>query len=120
MSSPRSIEYVLSERRERLVPKFASRSVLAGAIAFAAIVVVVTMLGAGAGELLFYLLYFVPMLVVLCFVVRWAVAAGVADAGKGGASFGRSVAREILDARYAGGEIGREEYERVRRGMETS
>jgi uncharacterized membrane protein len=101
------------------MPRFASRNVVTGAIAFAIIVVVVSVLGVGAGELLFYLLYLVPTLVVLYLVVRWAVAAGVVDAGRSGVAVGRSGAREVLDARYAGGEIGAEEYERVRARLET-
>ncbi len=44
------------------------------------------------------------------------MATGLRDAG-GGAD-GRT-AREILDARYAGGEIGAEDYERVRARLET-
>ena len=84
------------------MPKFASRNVVVGAIVFA-VIVVVSVLGVGAGELLFYLLYLVPTLVVLYLVVRWAVAAGVVDAGRRG----------------AGGEIGAEEYERVRSQLET-
>ena len=99
--------------------RFASRNVVTGAIAFAVIVIVASVSGAGAGGLLFYLLYLVPTLVVLYLVVRWAVAAGVVDAGRRGSTAGRSGAREILDARYAGGEIGAEEYERVRARLET-
>ena len=101
------------------MPKFATRNVVVGAVAFAAIVIVVSVLGVGAGELLFYLLYLVPTLVVSYLVVRWAVAAGVSDAREGAATLGRSGAREILDARYAGGEIPDDEYERMRRNLET-
>ena len=101
------------------MPRFASRNVLTGALVFATLVVVVSVLGVGAGELLFYLLYLVPTLAVLYLVVRWAVAAGVVDAGKRGAAVDRSGAREILDVRYARGEIGPEDYERMRSHLET-
>ncbi|HEV2741566.1 MAG TPA: hypothetical protein VGV91_00275 [Rubrobacter sp.] len=56
------------------------------------------------------------MFIVLYFVVRWAVALGLRDAG--GGTGGRTV-REILVARYVGGEIGAEDYERVRARLET-
>ena len=100
------------------MPKFASRNVLTAAIAFAVIVVAVSLLGVGGGELLFYLLYLVPMLLILYFIVRWAVAAGIRDTG--GTGFpGVRTARDILDERYARGEIGPEEYGQVRREIET-
>lgn len=81
------------------MPKFASRNVVVGAIAFAAIVVILPVSGAPVGLLLLYLLYLVPALVALYLVVRWAVAAGVVDASRRGVVAGRGGAREILDAR---------------------
>jgi hypothetical protein len=75
------MEYNGLGRRERTAPRFASRNVLIVAIAFAVIVVVVSLLGVGGGELLFYLLHLVPMLLVLYFIVRWAMAAGIRDTG---------------------------------------
>lgn len=82
------------------------------AVVFAAVVVVLSTIGPGA--LLFTLVPLAAMFVVLYFIVRWAVAAGFRDAGAG-----PRTAREILDARYAGGEIGPEDYERMRSHLET-
>ena len=70
----------------------------------------------GPGALLMFLLPPAALFIVLYFVVRWAVAAGIRDAGGG---TGGRTAREILDARYAGGEIGAEDYERRRARLET-
>jgi hypothetical protein len=72
------------------------------------------------------------------FVVRWAVAAGIRDAGGGSAAGPRTSAevhggprpaREVLGGRgvrgrctrsvYARGEVGREDHQRVRREPET-
>ena len=83
------------------MPKFASRKVLIGAAVFA----VVVLSGAAAGALLFYALYVVAVLAALYFVVRWAVGAGIVDAGGGGVASSRRGAREILGERYAGGAI---------------
>ncbi len=102
------------------MPRFASRKVVVGAFAFAAAVVAVSFVGDDAGLVVLYLLYLVPALAALYLAVRWAVAAGVSDAGKRGATISTGGAREILDMRYAGGEVSREEYERVRRDLETS
>lgn len=82
------------------------------AVVFAAVVVVLSTIGPGA--LLFTLVPLAAMFVVLYFIVRWAVAAGFRDAGAG-----PRTARGILDARYAGGEIGPEDYERMRSHLET-
>ena len=94
------------------MPRFASRNVLVAAGVFAVFVVFASVVGTGGGELFLYLLYVGALLGALYFVVRWAVAAGVADAGGRGA-------REVLDARYAAGEISRDEYARMRRDLET-
>jgi uncharacterized membrane protein len=53
------------------------------------------------------------------FIVRWAVSVGVRDAGKRTVEQHPRTPREILDERYARGEIGRDEYELVRRHLET-
>ena len=98
------------------MPEFASRGVVVGALAFAAVTIVLSVSGIGVVPLMLYLLYAAAMLTALYLVVRWAVAAGVTDAARRGAVVGRGGAREVLDARYAGGE----EYERVRRDLETS
>jgi uncharacterized membrane protein len=58
-------------------------------------------------------------LVALYFIVRWAVSAGVRDAGKRTVEQYPRTPREILDERYARGEIGRDEYEQVCRDLET-
>ncbi|HJQ29478.1 MAG TPA: DUF6019 family protein [Rubrobacter sp.] len=59
----------------------------------------------------------IPPLAALYFIVRWAVRAGVRDAGKMNVEHPPRTPREILDERYARGEIGRDEYERVRRDL---
>ena len=65
-----------------------------------------------------FLLFVVGPLIALYFIVKSAVLAGVA-ANKAVATPELRTAREILDARYAGGEIGAEGYERVRTRLET-
>ena len=52
-------------------------------------------------------------------IVRSAVRAGVVAANKAAATPELRTAREILDARYASGEIGREDYEEMRMRLET-
>jgi hypothetical protein len=73
------------------------------------------------------------LVVASSFVVRWAVAAGIRDAGGGCAAGPRTPAevhggprpaREVLGGRrtrsvYARGEVGREDHQRVRREPET-
>ncbi len=102
------------------MPRIGSREALLAAVVFAAVVVVLSTTVPGPGALLMFLLPPAALFIVLYFVVRWAVAAGLRDAGVGAG--GRTVsrtAREILDARYAGGEIGQEDYERMRSHLET-
>ncbi len=70
----------------------------------------------GPGVLSMFLLPPAALFIVLCFVVGWAVAAGLRDAGGG---TGGQTARETLDARYAGGGIGPEDYERRQARLET-
>lgn len=61
----------------------------------------------------------VLVIVLLVFAIRWAVG-GVRDAAKDTdiTASGRT-ARRILDERYAGGEISRDEYERMRKNIEA-
>ena len=78
-----------------------------GAIAFTLLVVVLSISGVQPLGLLFGGLTVVLPLIAMYFIVRWAVGAGLRDAGKKGVE------------RYARGEIGRDEYEQVRRDLET-
>ena len=107
-----------AERGRFMLERLGSRKALLLAVVFAAVVVVVSSIGPGPGPLLFAALPLAAMVVALYFVVRWAVAAGIRDAG-GGDVGGTRTAREVLDGRYAGGEIGAEDYERMRRDLET-
>ncbi len=93
-----------------------AREVLLLAVVLAAVVFVLSTTVPGLGALSMFLLPQAALFIVLCFVVGWAVAAGLRDAGGG---TGGRTAREILDARYAGGGIGPEDYERRRARFET-
>ena len=81
---------------------------------FAVAVVFLSFAGEGPGALSSFLLFVVGPLVALYFIVESAVRAGVAAADKAVATSELRTAREILDARYARGEIGPEDYERTR------
>ena len=107
----------MREMRE-IMPKLGSHQALLLAIVFAAVIVVLSTVGPGLGVLLATLLPLAGLVAALYLVVRWAVAAGIRDAGGEGVARVRT-AREILDERYARGEIGPEDYERVRRDLET-
>ena len=62
----------------------------------------------------------VLVIVLLIFAIRWAVGSGIRDAAEEmGTSEGGRAARRILDERYARGEISRDEYERMRRDIES-
>ena len=86
---------------------------------FAVVVVSISFVGEGPGALLSFLLFVVGPLIALYFIVKSAVVAGVVAANKAAATPGLRTARDILDARYAGGEIGLEDYERMRSHLET-
>ncbi len=86
---------------------------------FAVAVVFLSFVGEGLGALSSSLLFVVGPLVALYFIVKSAVRAGVAAASKAAATPGLRTAREILDARYARGEIGPEDYEEMRTRLET-
>jgi len=61
------------------------------------------------------------LLPTLYLVIKWTVSSalrGVSSAFRE-ASAGDHTARQILDERYARGEIGREEYEQVRRDIQA-
>ncbi len=73
------------------------------------------MIGVGIVEFLIILLSLAPPLVLLFSIIKWAVGSAMKDTR---ASEGSGSARGILDERYAKGEIGREEYEGVRRDIE--
>jgi len=98
--------------------RLGSRNALLLAVVFAAAVVVLSTIGPGIGALVITVLPLAGLVIALYFVVRWAVAAGIRDAGGGGVG-GLLTAREVLDGRYARGEIGPEAYEWVRRDLET-
>ena len=70
-------------------------------------------LGCGPGALFNFLLFVVGPLVALYFIVKSAVRAGGGAASKAAVTPGLQTARGILDARYACGEIGPEDYERT-------
>ena len=89
------------------------------AIAFALLVVLLSIFGTSSSGLLFVGLFAVLPLIAMYFIVRWAVSAGVRYAGKRTVEQHPRTPREILDERYARGEIGRNEYEQVRRDLET-
>ena len=86
---------------------------------FAVAVVILSFVGEGPGALSSFLLFVVGPLVALYFIVKSAVRAGVVAANKAAATPELRTAREILDARYAGGDIGREDYEEMRTRLET-
>ena len=58
-------------------------------------------------------------LIALYYVIRWAVSGSIRDAAKSeGGDLAHPTARQILDERYARGEIGRDEHGRMRRDIE--
>ncbi len=96
-----------------------SRRALIPASIFAVAVFSLSFVGEGPGALSSFLLFVVGPLVALYFVVKSAVRAGVVAANRAAATPELRTPREILDARYAGGEIGPEDYEEMRRRLET-
>ncbi len=74
------------------------------------------MVGVGFAEIIIGLLFMAIPLALLFFIIKWAVGSAMKSARSSGTE-GRS-ARSILDERYARGEIGREEYEGMRRDIE--
>ncbi len=96
-----------------------SRRALILASIFAVAVVLPSISGAGPGALLNFLLFVVGPLVALYFIVKSAVRAGLVSASKAAATPEFQTTREILEARYAAGEIGPEDYERMRSHLET-
>ena len=96
-----------------------SRRALILASIFAVAVILLSISGAGPGLLLSFLLFVVGPLVALYFIVKSAVRAGVGAASKAVATTKLRTAREILNARYARGEIGPEDYEGTRTRLET-
>ena len=86
---------------------------------FAVAVVLLSFIGEGPGALLSFLLFVVGPLGALYFIVKSAVRAGVGAASKAVATPELRTAREILDAHYARGEIGPEDYEGMRTRLET-
>jgi putative membrane protein len=101
------------------LPDLGSRNVLIGAVVFALLVVFLSISGVQPSGLLFSGLFVILPLVVMYFIVRWAVSSGIRDAGRRTIEQHLRTPREILNERYARGEIGRDEYERVRRDLET-
>lgn len=85
------------------------------------------MFGIGFGEIVviaLVALFWAVVIVLIISMLRWVVSGGVRDAAKktetaaGGTASGQT-ARQILNKRYAGGDIIREEYERMRRSIEA-
>lgn len=88
------------------------------------------MFGIGFGEIFviaLIALFWAVVIVLIISMLRWVVSGGVRDAAKktetaaggAGGTAGGQTARQILDKRYAGGDLTREEYERMRRDIET-
>ncbi len=96
-----------------------SRWALILASIFAVAVVMLSFVGEGPGALLGFLLFVVGPLIALYLIVKSAVRAGGVAANEAAATPELRTAREILDARYAGGDIGREDYEEMRTRLET-
>jgi len=106
------------------VSDLGSRRALILASSFAAAVFAVAVfslafVGEGPGALPSFLLFVVGPLIALYFTVESAVWADVV-ANKAAATLEFRTAREILNARYASGEIGREDYREMRARLETS
>ena len=70
-------------------------------------------------EAIFTIAMIVLPVVVLYLIIRRAVSGGLRDANESGVAQHPRTPRDILDERYAHGEIGRDEYEQVRRDLET-
>jgi uncharacterized membrane protein len=80
------------------------------------------MFSVGSVELLiFSILPIVVVFVLLYLVIKWAVSSALRDISSAFRdAFARDLtARQILYERYARGEIGREEYERMRRDIQA-
>lgn len=77
--------------------------------------------GVGAlGIFLISLLYALPV-ILFFFALRWAISGGIRNANKKREdNTGGLGARQILDERYARGEISGEEYRQVRKDIEKS
>ena len=73
----------------------------------------------GPGASLNSLLFVVGPLAAPYFIVKFAIRTGVLAASKTAAAPEVRTARKVLDEGYASGEIGQEEYGRVRRDLET-
>jgi uncharacterized membrane protein len=86
---------------------------------FAMAVVSLSFVGEGRGDLSSFQLFVVGPLGALYFMVKSAVRAGVAAADKAVATSELRTAREILNARYARGEIDPEDFEETRMRLET-
>ena len=98
---------------------FGCRRALILASIFAVAVVSLSFVGECRGDLSSFQLFVVGPLGALYFIVKSAVRAGVAATGKAVATPELRTAREILNARYARGEIGPEDYEETRTRLET-
>ena len=96
-----------------------SRRALILASIFAVAVVSLSFVGESPGALSSFLLFVVGPLVALYFIVKSAVRVGVGAASKAVAMPELRTVREILDARYARGEIGPEDHEEMRTRLET-
>ena len=81
------------------------------------------MFGIGAGEIIviaLIALFCAAVIVLIISMLRWVVSGGIRDAAKKTeTTAGGQTARQILDKRYAGGDLTREEYERMRRDIEA-
>lgn len=81
------------------------------------------MFGIGFGEIVviaLIALFWAVVIVLAISMLRWVVGGGVRDATKTEeTTSGRRTARQILDERYASGDLARDEYERMRQDIEA-
>jgi putative membrane protein len=96
-----------------------SRKALILAFVIAVVIVLLSGSGSGPAEVLLLPFLFILPLVVLYTVIKSAVGGAIRGAGTGGDHGYEGTAREILDRRYARGEIDRDEYRRAIRDLQA-
>ncbi len=74
---------------------------------------------AGFLGVLFVLLVYIVLFIVVYYVIKRAISGSIRDEAKrNGGDLAHTTARQILDERYARGEISQEEYARMQRDIE--
>ena len=96
-----------------------SRKALIAAFVIAVIIVLLSGSGIGPTELFLLPFLFVLPLLVLYTVIKLAVSGAIRNTSTSGDDIYDGTAREILDRRYARGEIGRDEYRRSIRDLQA-